>query len=170
LYKFDSFPWRNRDGTFFAQKKQNKLPLVQLGCQNLFWVFVTHKDEKMKINKTIIICDDDEGILEMLAIILEDSGYNVIAEQNSLNLYNLIEQKKPDLLLLDLWMPVLSGDQVLLHLRSQPATKTLPVIVLSASTDGPEIASKAGATDYIAKPFDIDQLLTGINGILTYQY
>jgi DNA-binding response OmpR family regulator len=109
----------------------------------------------MKINKTIIICDDDEGILEMLAIILEDSGYNVIAEQNSLNLYNLIEQKKPDLLLLDLWMPVLSGDQVLLHLRSQPATKMLPVIVLSASTDGPEIASKAGATDYIAKPFDI---------------
>jgi DNA-binding response OmpR family regulator len=124
------------------------------------------EDLKMNSNKTIIICDDDEGILEMLAIILEDSGYNVVAEQNSLNLYELIEREKPDLLLLDLWMPVLSGDQVLLHLRSQPETKSLPVIVLSASTDGPEIASKAGATDYIAKPFDIDHLLDGIDGIL----
>ena len=114
-----------------------------------------------------MICDDDAGILEMLAIILEDSGYQVIAEQNSLNLYSLIEKTMPDLLLLDLWMPVLSGDQVLVHLRSQPETATLPVIVLSASTDGPEIASKAGATSYIAKPFDIDHLLDGIEGVLS---
>jgi DNA-binding response OmpR family regulator len=119
----------------------------------------------MKINKTIMVCDDDEGILEMLAIILQDSGYNVIAEQNSLNLYSLIEKEKPDLLLLDLWMPLLSGDQVLLHLRTEAATRALPVIVLSASTDGAEIASKAGATDYIAKPFDIDNLLDVIDGI-----
>jgi CheY-like chemotaxis protein len=83
-----------------------------------------------------------------------------------LNLYSLIEKEKPDLLLLDLWMPLLSGDQVLLHLRSEPPTKALPVIVLSASTDGPEIAFKAGATDYIAKPFDIDNLLDVIDAIL----
>jgi DNA-binding response OmpR family regulator len=121
----------------------------------------------MNNNKTIMICDDDAGILEMLAIILEDSGYQVIAEQNSLNLYSLIEKTMPDLLLLDLWMPVLSGDQVLVHLRSQPETAALPVIVLSASTDGPEIASKAGATGYIAKPFDIDHLLDGIEGVLS---
>ena len=121
----------------------------------------------MNNDKTIMICDDDAGILEMLAIILEDSGYQVIAEQNSLNLYSLIEKTMPDLLLLDLWMPVLSGDQVLVHLRSQPETAGLPVIVLSASTDGAEIASKAGATGYIAKPFDIDHLLDGIEGVLT---
>jgi DNA-binding response OmpR family regulator len=120
----------------------------------------------MNSNKKIIICDDDEGILEMVAIILEDFGYTTIAEQNSLNLYKLIEQEKPDLLLLDLWMPVLSGDQVLLFLRSQEQTKSLPVIVLSASTDGPEIAFKAGASDYIAKPFDIDHLIDCIEANL----
>jgi CheY-like chemotaxis protein len=120
----------------------------------------------MNKNKTIMICDDDAGILEMIVIILEDSGYHVIAEQNSVNLYQLIELEKPALLLLDLWMPVLSGDQVLMHLRSNPETQDLPVIVLSASTDGAKIAKDAGANGYIAKPFDIDDLLDRIENIL----
>lgn len=114
-----------------------------------------------------MVCDDDQGILEMMEIILEDSGYRVVAEQNSLNLYRLIEQEKPALLLLDLWMPVLSGDQVLLHLRSNPNTHELPVIVLSASTNGPKIAREAGANGYVAKPFDIDDLLNCIDNLLT---
>jgi DNA-binding NtrC family response regulator len=117
-------------------------------------------------NRTILICDDDEGILEMLMIVLEDTGYNIIAEQNSLNLYALIEKEQPALLLLDLWMPVLSGDQVLKHLKSSPDTSNLPVLVFSASTDGREIASRAGATNFIAKPFDIDHLLGSIDDIL----
>jgi CheY-like chemotaxis protein len=120
----------------------------------------------MNKNKTIMICDDDAGILEMIVIILEDSGYHVIAEQNSVNLYQLIELEKPALLLLDLWMPVLSGDQVLMHLRSNPETQDLPVIVLSASTDGAKIAKDAGANGYIAKPFDIDDLLDRVENIL----
>jgi DNA-binding response OmpR family regulator len=114
-----------------------------------------------------MICDDDKAILELIEIVLADSGYRVIAEQNSLNLYDLIAREKPDLLLLDLWMPLLSGDQVLMHLRSNPETKDLPVIVLSASTNGHKVANEAGANDYLAKPFDIDELLYHIENILT---
>jgi len=118
------------------------------------------------MKKTILICDDDEGILDMLEMILEDSGYHTIPEKNSLNVYNLVEQQRPDLLLLDLWMPVLSGDQVLKSLKSNPATKDLPVIVISASTEGKHIATEAGASAFIAKPFDIDQLITKVEALL----
>lgn len=69
------------------------------------------------MNKKILICDDDEGILDVLALILEDAGFDTVTEINSLNVYKAIETEQPDLLLLDLWMPVLSGDQVLRMLK-----------------------------------------------------
>jgi len=118
------------------------------------------------MNKKILVCDDDEGILDMLSFILEDSGYKVIPERNSMNLYSLIEKEQPDLLLLDLWMPVLSGDQVLRVLKNNPETKSLPVIVVSASTEGKKIADEAGANDFLAKPFDIDQLVGRVQHML----
>jgi CheY-like chemotaxis protein len=118
------------------------------------------------MSKKVLVCDDDEGILDMVSFVLEDSGFEVIPESNSLNVYNLIEKEKPDLLLLDLWMPVLSGDQVLKILRSNPKTKYLPVIVISASTEGQKIAQEAGASAFIAKPFDIDQLINRVELIL----
>jgi DNA-binding response OmpR family regulator len=118
------------------------------------------------MNKKILICDDDEGILDMLAFVLEDSGFDVIPEKNSMNVYSLIEKEQPDLLLLDLWMPVLSGDQVLRVLKSNPQTRGLPVIVVSASTEGQKIARDAGASDFLAKPFDIDQLVNRVHHML----
>lgn len=117
-------------------------------------------------NKKILVCDDDEGILDMVSFVLEDSGFEVIPEKNSMNVYSLIEKEHPDLLLLDLWMPVLSGDQVLKVLKSSPATKSLPVIVISASTEGQRIAEEAGASSFLAKPFDIDQLVKRVQKML----
>lgn len=118
-------------------------------------------------NKKILICDDDEGILDMVSFILEDSGYDVIPERNSMNVYSLIVKERPDLLLLDLWMPVLSGDQVLKTLKSNPETSNLPVIVISASTEGQKIAHEAGASDFLAKPFDIEQLVNRVQVMLS---
>jgi DNA-binding response OmpR family regulator len=118
------------------------------------------------MNKKILVCDDDEGILDMVTFVLEDSGYNVIPEKNSMNVYSVIQREQPDLLLLDLWMPVLSGDQVLKVLKSNPQTMRLPVIIISASTEGQKIAVEAGASDFLAKPFDIDQLVNRVQLML----
>ncbi|WP_462264941.1 response regulator [Mucilaginibacter sp.] len=112
--------------------------------------------------KKILICDDDEGILDMLTLVLEDSGFEVIAESNSLNVYQQIETHQPDLLLIDLWMPVLSGDQVVKQLKQNPDTQFLPVLVISASTDGRKIAEEARADGFIAKPFDLDKLINQV--------
>lgn len=114
----------------------------------------------------ILICDDDEGILDLLEMVLGEEGYTTIGESNSLNVPGVIRRERPDLLLLDLWMPVLSGDQVLRNIRLEPETRQLPVIVISASRDGCTLAMNAGATDFVAKPFDLDQLVGKMKNLL----
>lgn len=116
--------------------------------------------------KKIMICDDDLGILEVLEMMLELEGYTVFKESNSSNLMNEIKRTSSDLLLMDLWMPVLSGDQVLKTIRTTKEFQNLPVIILSASVDGSKIASNAGANDFIAKPFNMDEMITTINHLL----
>lgn len=120
----------------------------------------------MKMPAKILICDDDEGILDLLDVILHEEGFETIPEINSLNIASLVNQQHPDLVLLDLWMPVLSGDQVLRTLRNDPKTKDMPVIVISASSDGRDIAMKAGATEFMAKPFDLDELVARVKSVL----
>jgi DNA-binding response OmpR family regulator len=113
-------------------------------------------------NSKVLICDDDPGILDMLELVLSEEGYQVIPESNSLRVAGLIKDKQPEIVLLDLWMPVLSGDQVLRNLRQNESTANLPVIVFSASTDGRMIAMEAGASDFVSKPFDLDLLINKI--------
>jgi DNA-binding response OmpR family regulator len=117
--------------------------------------------------KKIMICDDDAGILEMMEMIIEEYGFEVISEANSLNVLSRLEQEKPDLLLLDIWMPLLSGDQVLKSIKGNSKFVDLPVIMYSASTEGQMIASCCGADDYIAKPFDMDDLEAKIRKLIT---
>lgn len=117
--------------------------------------------------KKIMICDDDHGILEVLEMMLEIEGFTVFTESNSTNLLNEIKRNTPDLLLMDLWMPVLSGDQILKMIRTTEDYKNLPVIILSASVDGKEIANNAGADDFIPKPFNMDDIISNINHLLS---
>jgi len=116
--------------------------------------------------KTIMVCDDDQGIVDVLEIFLDAEGFNVVTEINSTNLLKKIETSQPDLLLLDLWMPLLSGDQVLKIIRNTESIKKLPVIVLSASVDGSDIAEDAGADDFVAKPFNLDDIINKIKVFL----
>lgn len=110
-------------------------------------------------NKTILICDDDESILEILGLILHSFGFKVISEKNSLNIFSMVERSRPDLLLVDLWMPALNGDQVIRHLKNYPATRELPVILISASPGAQEVAAETGADGFIAKPFQLQELI-----------
>jgi len=116
--------------------------------------------------KKIMICDDDPGILEMMVMIIEEYGFEVFTEANSVNVLKDLEREKPDLLLLDIWMPVLSGDQILKTIKAEPKFSSLPVIMYSASAEGLAIAQKAGADDYISKPFDMNDLEAKITALL----
>ncbi len=108
--------------------------------------------------KKIMICDDDEGILDITGLLLESFGYQVSLEPNSSLLIPRISSEKPDLLLIDIWMPSIMGDEIVRRLRKERETSSLPIIMFSASRESARIASEVGANDYIAKPFNIDDL------------
>lgn len=116
--------------------------------------------------KKIMVCDDDPGILEMMEMIIEDYGFEVVTELKSTNVLKGLAAEKPDLLLLDIWMPLLSGDQVLKTMKAESRFADIPVLMYSASTEGPAMAQKSGADDYISKPFDIDVLHKKISTLL----
>lgn len=108
--------------------------------------------------KTIAIIDDDIHIGDMLEEVLKKEGYNTIRAYSGTEALYLLSQKKPDLILLDLMLPGLSGEEVLTHI------KNIPVIVLSAKV---EVSDKVnlllgGAADYMTKPFDTKELLARI--------
>lgn len=127
--------------------------------------YITHQMIAMA-EKKILICDDDEGILDMMSLVLGLTDHTIILEKNSLHLYRIIGEQKPDLLLIDLWMPVLSGDQIVKTLKSQSYTRDIPIIVISASKDGAQIALSAGADDFLGKPFDVERILEKVNQYL----
>lgn len=109
--------------------------------------------------KKILICEDDEGILDILHLVFEQSGFSTILLNSCAGMEVLVEKEKPDLVLLDLWMPGMNGDVALQQLREKPVHKDLPVIIMSASHEGARIAQAAGATAFVAKPFDVLQLV-----------
>ena len=116
--------------------------------------------------KKILVCDDDRGISEMLEMLLADEGFEISTEMSSVHVLKRVEKEMPDLLLLDIWMPVISGDQILKSMKASPLTCDIPVLMYSASTEGHKIAETAGADAFIAKPFDLDKLLELIKKIM----
>lgn len=108
--------------------------------------------------KKVLFCDDDEGIVDVVNIILEDKGYKVLALTNSSTIFQVIRKQKPDVILLDLWMPGLGGQDITRILKSQGDTKGIPVVIISANKDTHRIAKEVGADEFLTKPFDIDDL------------
>lgn len=108
--------------------------------------------------KTIAIIDDDIHIGDMLTEVLVQEGYNVLRAYSGTEALYLLSQNKADLVLLDLMLPGLSGEEVLPHI------KNIPVIVLSAKIDVQDKIDLllGGAADYMTKPFDIEELLARI--------
>lgn len=110
------------------------------------------------MSNKIFVCDDDEGILELTKIVLEDKGYQVIAAISSKSIVQQIQRLQPDLIILDLWMPEMSGEEITKQLKANEATAAIPVIISSASNETEAIAQQIGADACLCKPFDIDQL------------
>jgi DNA-binding response OmpR family regulator len=111
--------------------------------------------------KTIMIADDDPGIVDAIEMLLEFEGYNVRSTMNG-EAVLLLGDKLPDVLLLDIWMSGNDGRDICKKLKQNDATKKLPVIMISASRDIKESAMEAGADDFVAKPFEMNELLNKI--------
>ncbi len=108
--------------------------------------------------KKILIADDDPAILDVVTIILEDAGYEVSSTEKGEELMNL-SGLLPDIILLDIWMLGKDGSDICRHLKTNPETKNIPVVIVSANREIKKIASECLADDYLAKPFEIDDLI-----------
>lgn len=111
--------------------------------------------------KKIMIVDDDEGILDALSMMLQYKGYEVSTCKNG-NTILTMEQDFPDLLLLDIWMSGIDGRNVCKLLKEKLQTKKIPIIMISASKDIERSAIESGADDFLAKPFEMNELIKKI--------
>jgi CheY-like chemotaxis protein len=112
--------------------------------------------------KTVLVADDDNAVLEVLQIMLESSNYNVstIADGKVLN---EVRREKPDVLLLDVSMRQVDGRDICRRLKKSQSTRDIPVIMISASYNVDLSSRAAGADDFIAKPFDMYDLLDKVD-------
>lgn len=110
------------------------------------------------MGKHILICDDDDGVIDIASIVLKEKGYRVQICQDSNHIVTMVKTLKPNLILMDLWMPGVSGDMITRELKKGKATKKIPIIIVSASKDIEKVSTIVGADDYLPKPFDIQDL------------
>ena len=122
-----------------------------------------------KQGRKIMVIDDSITNVILLEAILNIRGYNAITALNAKDAFPLIEKEKPELILLDLFMPETSGFELLKIIKSNEAIKNIPVIIVSAVTDDYNILkSKAlGAIDFIKKPIDIQLLIEKIEEVIS---
>jgi len=135
------------------------------------WDATTELQEEFEqlLNANIVIVDDESINMEVVQAFLEEAGYsNFVLIENSSEAMDTLEQERPDLLLLDLMMPQVSGFDVLKQLREHPKLKHLPVIILTASSDNKDKlrALDLGATDFLAKPVDPSELRLRVRNTL----
>jgi DNA-binding response OmpR family regulator len=114
--------------------------------------------------KRIFIADDDPGIVDAVEMILDFHGYEVSSTYNGTDVLTLSEY--PDLLLLDIWMSGCDGRDICRALKSDKDRMHIPVLMISASKDISQSAMDSGANGFLAKPFDMDELLSKIETLL----
>lgn len=116
----------------------------------------------------IYIVEDDSNIREIETIALKNSGYQVQAFETAKEFYRKLEDRVPDLVLLDVMLPDESGYDIVKKIRKTPTTKKLPVIMVTAKTQEIDMIKGLddGADDYIKKPFSIMELISRVKALL----
>ena len=117
----------------------------------------------------IVIAEDEPDIRELIAFTLRFAGHEVITGTNGEEGYLLAKKELPDLVMLDVRMPKMTGYEACKNIKAEPTTTHIPVVFLSAKGQESEIEQglAAGAEEYLLKPFAPDQLTERIKAVLT---
>ena len=110
-------------------------------------------------NKKILLAEDEPDIMQVLTMRLNKMGYDLIFAQNGREAVDMAKIDQPDLILMDYRLPVLNGIEACKEIKSDSSTKHIPVIFMTASSEGEAVEAirQAGAEDCITKPFDGDE-------------
>tara|TARA_B100000749_G_C18191965_1_gene368283 strand:- start:182 stop:553 length:372 start_codon:yes stop_codon:yes gene_type:complete len=116
----------------------------------------------------ILIADDDPILVEILKFRLEGAGHSVMVAKDGGLALEAARENRPDLIVLDSMMPVMSGPAVLAALKADPELRNVPVVMLTARNGEADVvaALKNGAAEYLTKPFIPQELLVRISGLV----
>ena len=116
----------------------------------------------------VLVVDDDEDNARIASTILRSHGYEVRVAYDGPSALKAIDEKRPDLVLLDVMMPEMDGLEVLDRIKANPHNVGMPVILVTAKTQDEDVLTgyKCGADYYITKPFTSRQLLHGVGLVL----
>lgn len=121
--------------------------------------------------RKILTCDDEKNIVRLIQVNLERHGYEVVTAYNGRECLEKVATEHPDLILLDLMMPEMSGFEVLETLKNNPETASIPVIMLTARTQDKDVLRgwQSGVECYLTKPFNPIELITFIKRIFAIE-
>jgi CheY-like chemotaxis protein len=111
---------------------------------------------------TVLVVDDDPAVRATLAELLGSEGYAVQLSSDGFSALNLVRRDPPDLVILDLNLPVLDGQEFVDAWRTAAPASSIPILVLTASADLPSSLSDLGVQGHFTKPFDVDSVLGAV--------
>jgi DNA-binding response OmpR family regulator len=121
------------------------------------------------MSKKILVIEDDPASLRLMQYILSHKGYEVLTAVNGLDGLKKTRSESPDLIILDVMLPGMDGFDICYHLRAEPQTAKLPILMLSAKARevDRDTGLKVGADAYITKPIDPTDIISNIETLLT---
>lgn len=117
----------------------------------------------VKIKKFALIVEDQASIAELIAIVLKKEGFKTQICSQGRQVEAAVLKYRPSIILMDLWIPGIDGMKLTKKLKSGMLTKNIPIIIISAQNFLPKIVSAVKADGFLAKPFNIDDLVAIVN-------
>lgn len=129
---------------------------------------MNNSEDKIKQGKKILIIEDENELCDFIGLRLERNGFEVIAANDGLEGLNKARVEKPDLIILDLMLPKMPGEEVCKQVRKDSGICEIPIIMLTAKCSDADrvIGTVIGANVYMAKPFEGAKLMQAINELL----
>src|SRR5256885_15738148 len=122
----------------------------------------------MARRKRILIVDDERDLVELIGMNLQRNGFDILTAHDGPTGLDIARKQSPDIVILDVMMPGLSGRDVTMALKSDPDTATNPILMLTAKTEETDIivGRSMGADDYVTKPFSMKVLIARVGAVL----
>ena len=122
--------------------------------------------DELASHKTILVVDDEDGVRESVREVLTDEGYRVLDTADCAQVLNLIKAERPDLVLLDIWMPQMDGIGLLKEIKGQEPDINVVMVSGHGNIHTAVTATKFGAFDFIEKPVSLEGLLSTVQRAL----
>ena len=126
------------------------------------------RSELSIMGQTILVAEDQQPVRSLIEFKLRNSGYTVVCVEDGRAALQKARELKPDLILLDVMMPLMTGFEVLGALRQEETTKKIPILMVTAQSNEEEVLKglELGADDYITKPFSPNELAARVKTVL----